>query len=49
MGCPDTLADIIFQCTEIQSENRPTFTKILESHNLKKDITDATIEKSVEI
>ena len=29
VGCPNMLADLIFKCTEIQSENRPTFTEIL--------------------
>ena len=47
-SCPELLADIISQCTVIQSEDRPTFTKILEYYKQKKDAS-TVIEQSLEI
>ena len=34
-GCLGILASIISQCTRIQSEDRPTFTEILECYDKK--------------
>ena len=53
--CPDILADIISRCTTIQSEDRPTFTEILECYKREQDAATATatattntMEQSVE-
>lgn len=35
IGCPEILSGLIIQCTRIQSEDRPTFTEILEYCNEK--------------
>ena len=35
VGCPEILASLICQCTRIQSEDRPTFTEIVEFCNTK--------------
>ena len=35
VGCPEILVSLISQCNRIQSEDRPTFTEILECCNIK--------------
>ena len=45
VGCPEILASLINQCTRIQSEERPTFTEILEFCK-KKDLSTIMEEPS---
>ena len=52
--CPEILASLISQCTRIQPEDRPTFTKVLEFCN-KKDLptvmeqSPTVVEQSLQV
>lgn len=47
--CPQLLADLISQCTRIQSEDRPTFNEILKFCEGKQATTTICIEQPIEI
>ena len=48
IGCAELLADVISQCTAIQSEDRPTFTEILEYYK-QKQYANTDTEQSVKM